>query len=111
MELTFLERLKNLQKRHPNPSNCVDDDIAIHELAVMLGIVKRDPARPWDGVKWLTHAANPIGDWLCMVLVQMTELGILGGEVGGRGVWASDFDLETLDDLLDPEQKETSASD
>lgn len=103
--MQFIARIREAKRLWPNPDACVDADIAAFELAVSLGLIRED-ADGWDGKKWMFWSANPIGDWLYKVLGEMTKLGILHGEVGGKGVWApSSVDMGSLSKLIEEARK------
>lgn len=73
--------------------NWVDYDVAACHLAVSLGIVPS--ATGFCGKKWVFWSANPIGDRLHQMLLDLVELGVLeNDEEECKFRWNPAFDWE-----------------
>lgn len=70
-----------------------DYDIAACYLAVALGIAPSD--HDFCGKKWVFWSANPIGDRLHQMLLDLVELGVLeNDDEECKFRWNPDFDWE-----------------
>ena len=59
-------------------ANWTDSDVAGYHLGVVLGLFPEWPeGEAWGEYKWVFWSANPLGDAIYNMLLQLTSLGVL----------------------------------